>query len=461
MESKPRSPDDSQRCLVSPTSNRGRVRMPEYLRNEPRFIPVSAGYFLLNIVFRTITIVFLAVIALLFWPIFLVAAWRYGWPPTVPRMRQAVRYLRLIWTEAPPPPGLLTLQRFWLTLKVIEKMVAIPFGGLAWILDEVLYGKELSAIEVRAPLIEISAGRSGSTQLARYLEEDPSLAAPSLLQCFFPYLWLWRLAPKTLGRFFSENWVCEKLQAMMPAELLERHEADPFRTDTFDATLYSTHLNMLSPHLGPAVMVDDFGFGTLAPHNQVLWESYFVDILDRIARKTLKHAGTSIHGGPKRFFVKGHFLCAANALERRFPDAVFLTMVRDPGPRIQSAINYLGVNPIDRMLGPIPWEWLSAAILKMEIEYCEIEHAWFSKTGSASRCVIRFSDYVRDLEGTMKTIYRECFNTHELPPHIPTSHPPRERQNYTVNRSLEELGISETDLIARLADYRRWCRCDP
>ena len=44
-------------------------------------------------------------------------------------------------------------------------------------LDECIYGRKLRETPLVAPLIEISAGRSGSTQIARYLEEDERLVA--------------------------------------------------------------------------------------------------------------------------------------------------------------------------------------------------------------------------------------------------------------------------------------------
>jgi len=330
--------------------------------------------------------------------------------------------------------------------------------GLAWQLDALLYGAALRATPVVAPLIEISAARSGSTQLARYLEDDPHLAAPSVLQALFPYLWLWRLVPPTIGRFFTPDQVRHKIESVMPLEFLQRHEGDPFRTDTFDGALYLAHMNALSSFLGPDVMIDDFGFGILAPHNRALWEQHFVDLLDGIALKTLLHAGSAPDGQPRRFFVKGHFLSAADALERRYPDARFLTMIREPAPRLQSAVNFLRANPLDATLGAVPWAWLSQTLARTEPSYCESEQVWFTRQGGARRCVLRFSDYVRDLEAAMSKVYRECLDSSRLPPHVPRSHPPRERTNYLLNRSLEQVGVDEAVLNARLSSYIAWCR---
>jgi hypothetical protein len=348
--------------------------------------------------------------------------------------------------------------RCWITLSIIQKVLLTPVWGLAWLVDELLYGRAMDAMPVTAPLFIVSAGRSGSTQMGLYLEEDPQFAAPNLLQSMFPYLWLWRLAPRTLGHFLTADQVRAKIRAMMPPELLERHEGDPFKMDTFDFVLYSSHLNALALYLGPDVTVEEFGFGKFAPHNRPLWEEDFVKIVDRVARKTLLQAGPAPDGSPRRFLLKGHFLCGADALEQQYPDAHFLTVIREPAPRLRSAINYMRVNPTDPVLGPIPWTWLASALERTEIEYCEVEQTWFTQSSGARRCVIRFSEFVNDLEATMRKVYHACLDMDELPPHVPKNHAPRERKNYSVNRSLAELGIDEADLRARLASYSAWCQ---
>ena len=123
-------------------------------------------------------------------------------------------------------------------------------------------------------------------------------------------------------------------------------------------------------------------------------------------------------------------------------------------------INYLRVNPSDPAMGPPPWAWLAQSLLQTESDYCRIEQAWFSRETGARRCVVRFAEFVSDLEGTMQHVYRACFDREQLPPHVPRTHPPRERKNYTVNRSLAELGIDAEQVRTELADYVAWCQPD-
>lgn len=435
--------------------------IPEHLPGEPRRERPAAPIFVFRLILLALAVALLGVLSVPLWPLYLLSVAIWGWPPNVPRLWQARRYLRLAWTVKPPPPGLPLGVRLWVTIELLRKCALVPFSGLAWQLDEALYGRQLRQVQVKEPLLEISAGRSGSTQLARYLEEDPHLVAPSLLQCTFPYLWLWRLAPRTIGRLVTPERVRHKIESMMPPEFLQRHESDPFRTDTFDAVLYQAHLNYLSVFLGPEVMAEDFDFTGRAPHNQELWGRDYVALLDGIARKTLVFAGTASDGRPRRFFLKGHFLGMADALERHYPDARFLTMIREPAPRLQSAVNFLRVTPMNLLQGPVPWSWLGQALERTEIAYCLMEQDWYTRQGGARRVVIRFNDYVRDLEAAMRQVYRECLDTAELPPHVPRVHPPRERTNYLVNRSLAQVGVDEAALNARLADYIAWCRGEP
>ncbi|MCX4240455.1 sulfotransferase [Paraliomyxa miuraensis] len=430
----------------------------EHLPGEPRREPPGAPRLVLLIVARTLTLVVLAVLTSWLWPLHLVARLRWGRPPNVPRLRQVRRYLRLIWIVRPPSPGLLLGTRVWLTLSVIRKVVLTPVWGLAWNLDWLLYGERLRSTAVVAPLLEISAARSGSTQLARYIEDDPRLAAPTVLQAIFPYLWLWRLVPRTLGRFITIEQARQRIESRFPPEFRERHEGDPFRTDTFEGALYISHLNHLSPFLGPDVMTEDFGFAGTAEHNRTLWEVDFVEYLDGVARKILLHAGPGPDGRAPRFFAKGHFLAAAEALARRYPDARFLTMIRDPGPRLRSAVNFLRVNPADPVLPNVPWVWVGEALVRTEVAYCELEQRWYGREDGVRRCVLRFSEYVRDLEGTMETIYRECLDCPTLPEHVPREHEPRRRSDYMVDRTLAQVGIDEDGLDRRLRAYREWCR---
>ena len=407
---------------------------------------------------RIILLVVLGILSLPLWPLYMIGRLIWYRPPNIPHGKQVLRYMGHTWRVTPQNPHLPAFARIWITLLILQKIVLIPVNGLAWLLDEALYGKSLDQVVVKEPVFVISAARSGSTQISRYLEEDHRLAAPNILQAMFPYLWLWKLAPKTIGRFLSKDQVRERIQALMPPELWERHESDPFRSDTFDGSFYTFHMNRFALNLGPKVAQTDFNMGEIAPYDRHLKEVEFILLVDRLARKTLLHVGPDPTGNPRRFFLKGHFLYAAPILAETYPKACFLTVIREPLSRLRSGINYLRVNPPDPVLGPVPWNWLRDTLVYTETRYCQVEQGWFTDEKNGRRCVIKFTDFVHDLESSLKTAYRVCFGEDGLPPHLPREHPPRDRKNYRVNRGLQELDVDEEKIKFQLASYIEWCQ---
>jgi hypothetical protein len=157
--------------------------------------------------------------------------------------------------------------------------------------------------------------------------------------------------------------------------------------------------------------------------------------------------------------LKGHFWCAVDPLQRHFPDARFLTIVREPAPGLKSSINFLRVNPAGPVLGKAPWEFLAQALVKTEEVYCKVEQAKFSNdAGDPNKCHLRCTDFCSDLESSLKFIYNECLDVRPLPDSMAKTHPSRKRTHYTVNKSLAELHIDESALDERLASYISWCR---
>lgn len=378
----------------------------------------------------------------------------WGFPPHLAHPRHSLRHLSLCLTEPDPHGDVPPLSRAWLFLRIVFRIVEVPCWGCAWYLDEVIFGRRLRAQAIRQPLFLMSAARSGSTQLAHYLESDPALVAPVMLQVVFPYLWLWHLVVPTIGRVVRPEWLEARFNEAIPLEMKQRHEGHPLRTDTFEVLWLLNTSHVIASRISPRVLSDEIVFMGSAPHNRSLWDHTLVHFVDRIGRKTLLFSGGSAHA--QRLFIKGHFLEARDALARHFPDAHFLTTVRDPLRRIESAINHLHANAIEEPLGAVPWRWIVPALLQAEAAYCETEQEWFCAAPDR-RTVVRFRDYVDDLPGTMKRVYAECLQQEAVPEHVPHRHVPRRRSQYAVHRTLEELGIDQAALARRLHGYRVWC----
>lgn len=386
-----------------------------------------------------------------FLPFYVLLRGVFGAPPHVPHVDRWLRHLWGIVREQPRAPGLSFSLRLGLFLSLLQQGCLIPLLSLAWYVDEILYGRELKKVEIKAPLFELSAARSGSTQLAHYLEADPQFAAPNVMQIVLPYLWLWKLAPVTLGRLFSEEQVRQWVFRQVPAAYLERHELDPYATDTFEIPFIMMHLGQVSIALGPQMMREQFSAVERSPWADALWLRDLPDFIDAIGKKVLLYRGTD-----RRLLIKGHFLASAEVLEQHYPDAQFLTMLRDPLKRIQSTLNFHRCNPTDAMLGPIPWAWLQDYDVREEIGYGRAELAWYQRRTRENRCAVRFEHYRKDLEGTLRMVYQQCLG--QAPVHtLPATHEARKRSGYQVDRSLEQLGIDPAWLAAEVADYQAWC----
>ena len=251
----------------------------------------SIVQFMLRIIPKLIFLVVTIILVLPLLPIYWLGCLMWYRPPNVPYSQQMLRYLKHTWTVSPENPILPFFGRVWLSLSLLQFYIGSPIHGIAWLLDELLYGNTLNEVSVSRPFFVISAGRSGSTQITRYIEEDQRLVAPNILQCMFPYLWLWKLVPNTIGRIIKPEKVSEMIKSAMPAELRERHETDPFKADTFDGAFLSFHFHRFSLYLGPEVAKEDFNMANIAPYDKQIKKNDFVRLVDRLARKSIYFQG--------------------------------------------------------------------------------------------------------------------------------------------------------------------------
>ncbi len=435
--------------------------IPDYLPGEPVKRAWSAGAIALELGKRALVLALLLSAALPFAALYLVARLFTERPPCAPAGARYLRCLGLIFTEPVSPP-LPAWVKACLALRVLQRWCLAPVWAVAWWVDALLYGRALGRVRVVEPLFELSAARSGSTQLAHYLEDDPRICVPTVAMAAVPFLWLWKLMPVTLGRLVSVERARRAFLDSLPRPYLQRHEMDPFRTDTFEMVFFAGyHLGDILIGLGPRVMCEEFNPAVFAPSIRPTWEGDFVDFLDAVGRKTLLHAARGADPSSKRLMIKGHFLGVGPALERRYPDARFLAVVRPPSKRLQSVVNYHRCPIIDPVIEHLPWPWLVRYVLRVEVDYCDAELEFYQRAGGARRTVIRFDDYVRDLEGTLRRVYRECLDLEALPPELPLTHADRVRTHYSFDRSLAQLGIDVGALDQRLGAYNRWCRQRP
>jgi len=337
-----------------------------------------------------------------------------------------------------------------------------PVSGFCWLIDELLYNnKQLNTTNITKPLFVLSAYRSASTSVARTLADDTShFIAPTAIMCAFPYLWLWKLVTYIVGDGITKEETNAKLNSKFTKESLERHDNNHFAIDTFDGYFLGSHLNGLAYHLGPDVIVKELNNALFEEYNRNLFEKKFVDYIDRIARKTLLFNGVVPSQIDERYFLlKGHFLQSANALQRKYPDARFLTVLRDPLDRIQSGVNHMAVNATLWQGKPVRWDWLTEAYQQIEVTYCEREMEWYKDQDHKHRLAIKFDAYVKQHDKTMKSIYRDLlrYSDDDIPDFksIPSK---KGSKHYTINKSLKELGVDEVEIKLQLSDYYDWMK---
>ena len=405
------------------------------------FIPTALRY--------TLSLALRLFIALPFWPIYGLLRLFVARPPVVvPWARWSSVMGRVLSAEL----GRAWQVRVILALALLGRGVLAPLWGLAWMLDELLYGRALDTVRVEAPIFELSAARSGSTQLARYLEEDPRICSPIVLHSVFPFLWFWALIPERLFERLGASRLNGLLVGDLPAEFVARHEIDVLRTDTFEVMMYSLQLGDLIHQSGARPFAETFCHSEITDTNRAFWEQEFLPFLDRMGRKTLYRAGAG-----RRLLIKGHFLAVATALEARYPDARFVTMLREPTQRIRSMMNYMYVQPSDLFFPPLSWDWVVERGLLMEEAYCLNEQAWLSRPEATRHTVVRFEEFVADLPGTLNRVYTDGLSM--APPEtLPEVHAHRARSGYAVDKTLVELGVDVAALKERLAgpiEYQR------
>lgn len=430
---------------------------PEPPAGEPAFPPAGPGTAGLLILQQALLLVLLAPLALGFGLPYLAVRLGVARPPNLPSPATVRRYLG----RAVSGDGAVSVSmRIRLVLSMLVYLSVCPLFAFAWYADDVLF-RGYRRVSITRPLFLITASRSGSTQLSQYLEDHPQVVSHPLLMQAFPYLWLWKLASTLLGRWVTQDRVLKIFTDATRSEFLERKELHPFKPETYEVIFSGSQLVNHCLAMGPQMFAEGYGWGRTTPENRHFWEEDLVDNIDAVGKKLLYFAGPNADGTPKTLFIKGHFLGSASVLEAKYPDAHFLTVLRHPSARIRSILNFFRVAPEVCGNGAVPWPWLAHYGQAVEVPYCLYEQEWYgARTDRVT--VLRFRDYVADLEQTLQTLYRRCLPHLDPEGFLPTAHAPRKRTGYSVDRSYAQMNVDEAALLEPLQAYIDWVeQADP
>ena len=425
--------------------------IPDVIDDEPVLAPAGTGAACLLILKQTLFLFLTTPLALVFGLPYLAVRLVVSRPPNIPSPKSVRRYLKkAIFAHK----EVLFSMRIRLFLSMVLFLSVCPLFAFAWYLDDVFF-RGYRSVSITKPLFLITGSRSGSTQLSQYLEDNPQVVSHPFLLQSFPYIWLWKLAPKLLGRWFSEEKIYKILADVIRPEFLERKEMHPFRPETYEVIFSTSQLVNHSMAMGPEMFAEGYGWGRPKPENIHFWQEDLVDNIDAVGKKLLYFAGPKADGTPKTLLIKGHFLGSASVLEEKYPDAHFLTILRHPSHRIRSIVNFFRVAPEICRNGAIPWSWLVHYGQTVEVDYCLYEKEWYQARPD-NTTVIRFRDYVANIEDTMKVIYERCLPNVDSDGFVLQTHTKRKRSGYSIDRSYAQLNMDEDALLEPLQDYIAW-----
>jgi len=338
-------------------------------------------------------------------------------------------------------------------------MIKVPVYGMCWFIDELLYPSSHNCEPVE-PVFFITAIRSGSTQLANYLEDDmATFIVPTVQEGMYPFLWVWKLVG------INSWWTQRKL---FGGEGRKYHNFDSSKTDSLDFFARSWHFGGLSRYLGTSFMKWGFCYVPLDEPIDKWFCNNLLKFTDSIMRKVIYYRGKP----GQRILIKGHFLIHGNVINKLYREVRFFTVVRDPVERLTSIINHMKVMSVDGPvhfefgLFPAPWMVIRDWAVQSQIAYCKQEMMFYGQS-EVNKLVIPFTMYVNNLCATLQKIYSFC--NLPIPDHVvsnavkiqTTTHDRTKRKasyDSRFQKSLGDLGVDEVKLRDHLISYIIWMK---
>ena len=404
-------------------------------------------------------------ISLVCLPLYIIGLFIWGRPPTISPWSRFYKYFIATLTEG-KAEDISFINRVLILTIILDYLVKSPINGVGWYLDEVFY-PSYHKCEIKNPLFFLTSGRSGSTQMAQYLEDDnENFLAPMMIETVFPYIWAWKIIAPIL-RMLGVKKYFENNSALYGEEMKKRHNSDIFKTDSFEMGLVLRHMNFLAIYLGISFLM--WGFVLTALKDQPVDREFgklYMEFYDCIMKKIMYHRGFP----NQQIFVKTHLLIIARELEQRYDGAKFFTLVRHPLEQSRSAINFLKLVSVEgvgkKRLGlfPVTWKIVRDYAIEVQACYCN-EQIIFYNENTKNKLAISFDTYVNNLAGTLQQVY--SFLNIPVKAELlskaavlqKTTHDrTKRRASYDpkYNRTLSSLGVDEEKIKENLSDYINW-----
>lgn len=281
-----------------------------------------------------------------------------------------------------------------------------PLFGILDYADQLVLERFYCKQAITQPLYVVSAPRSGSTTMGHLLDADPSLCGPAAFFHFFPYLSVWMLLNSTIGRIVSAEKLEQKaLNGMRTGSMKEfavRHEVSMRHPDTFDVAMAKAQwmtdvwAHGMSPN---ECHIESRGcWGNLDNEEQ----KRALDFHDEIAKKWLWWCGADAKG--QHLLMKSHLVDMVKPLKDRHPDAVFVTVGRDPVDMICSAVPFLSCASKSNFPQPsfVEWPFMVHSVCRTYMLYVQKE---MELCKEELMLMVPFTDMIHSPASVMEKIY--------------------------------------------------------
>ena len=417
---------------------------------------------LMRILFCCVTTLFWLFISLTCLPLFVMGLFIWGMPPMIPTWPSYSRYFIAAFTEGKPEENIPITNRVLVFLMVLGSLIKIPIHGVCWYIDELIYSS-YHKVKIKKPVFMVTAPRSGSSQLQNYLQDDTmNFIAPTLAEGIIPYIWVWKLFTSVLIKLGLQDYFYNT--SLFGTEATKRHHVAILESETWDGILRSWYFGLCNFCLGSSFMCWGYSFARLRqPMNEDIIRSFMM-FTDCVMKKVMYYRGK-----PKqRMLLKGHFVVNARNIERKYPHAKFLAVVRNPVDRLSSFVNLMKLVAEDTKtnngLFPATWRVIRDYVVHTQVPYC-IQEMSFYKEPADNKLVIPFTMYVNNLSATLQRIYSFCdipISDDVISNAVRIQHTThdytRRRASYDpkFNKSLASLGVEEEKLKDYLNEYIEW-----
>jgi hypothetical protein len=211
--------------------------------------------------------------------------------------------------------------RYW-HIAIIITIISLA-NTLLRLVEAAIYGRAVGRTEVRAPIFVLGHWRSGTTLLHELMVCDQRFGYPTSYQCLEPnhFLLTERVLKPCLGLLMPTTRPMDNMKFD-----LDRPQEDEFALCLVGAE--SAYLNIAFPNNSPKAD-DHLDLEAVTPASRCRWMREFHGFLQKVAYKTGKRL--VLKSPPHTARIK--------TLQKMFPDAIFIHIVRDPYVVFSSTVN--------------------------------------------------------------------------------------------------------------------------